>query len=560
MALALKRFYEYKLENLTDNEDALALLGRLLKDRAITLNGVERSEALLKSANAYNGAWQLTQGIYSGINAATLFVLAGQSDTGKNIAMKVLDVTKKKNPNSSRERRYYWNATTAEALLLIHKDDKARSVLKQAVSADPTNYVARATTLRQFERILKHQGSDPSWLDEFRLPLTCFYAGSIRNIEPDEKIEKQLVQVINAFLDKHQVGAAFGALAAGSDIIFAEAAIKRGITLNIVLPCSRVTFEEQSVAKFGSEWVARYQHCLSGATKVSEAFSTGTLLDEVSINLAAQLAMGQSIKHARSLASKATQVIIQPHTDSLSSEFSDLWNETHPELESITLAARHPVTHRRKVPRTPPVNSNRKLVSMLFADLTGFGRLNDKEVVSVLRHILTPLSSTLNKAGSQLTHLDSWGDGLFAVFNDVVLAARTALALQEEMLKVDLAKVGLPETISLRIGIHCGPAMYATDPVTKRPGVFGAEVSYAAGIEPMAVPGAILASEVFASILLLHSTDTFACTYAGRCQLKGMTTPSRLYSVTESCPKDVPVPALSNFADTGPKDASSPIG
>ena len=58
-------------------EDAVALKGRLLKDLAVRASGPEQVELFRQSSQAYRQAYQLSDGYFSGINAATTSLLAG---------------------------------------------------------------------------------------------------------------------------------------------------------------------------------------------------------------------------------------------------------------------------------------------------------------------------------------------------------------------------------------------------------------------------------------------------------------------------------------------------
>ena len=527
----MKRFGELQLDQLTDNENAMALLGRLLKDRASTLPKLQKSIALKESADAYHKAWQLTGGHYSGINAATLYTLAGKAGIGQETAKRVLKTAASIKGSETPENSYYREASCAEAYLLLGKINQARNTLATAQKLDPENWIAHASTLRQFERILKHRNENASWLDALRPPQTCFFTGRIQGIAPNSALTSAITEKINLFLDNSPLTSAHGALAAGGDILFAEAALAQGVQLNILLPCQKDAFESYSVTPFGEAWIARYRACLSQASTVTEATNDDTLMGETAISLAALISMGQAIEGADALATRAVQVLIQPSDRGLSEQLTQAWISSGRGFESITLEASDISLDEAKVPAPKPTQSHRKLAAMLFADLTGFGQLHDEGVRNVLTHILRPLSEVLESTGSAMTHVDSWGDGIFAVFEDVASATKAALALQNKMQNINFITNDLPETLSLRIGCHYGPVTYADDPITGRPGVFGSQVSHAAKIEPVAVPGAILASEAFASALALSPYNEASSHYIGRQSLKGIARPVRLFSI-----------------------------
>ena len=164
---ALERFNAFGLCALDSDEDALALLGRLHKDRADTLNGLPRRMALQESAGAYLRAYRLTGGIYSGINAATMSVIAGNRSAAEAIARNVFKKAHQPVAGESVEMRYYREATCTEALIITGRADDAVRALAETISVDPDNYIAHATTLRQFERLLRAMDEPLDWLDAF---------------------------------------------------------------------------------------------------------------------------------------------------------------------------------------------------------------------------------------------------------------------------------------------------------------------------------------------------------------------------------------------------------
>jgi class 3 adenylate cyclase len=83
----------------------------------------------------------------------------------------------------------------------------------------------------------------------------------------------------------------------------------------------------------------------------------------------------------------------------------------------------------------------------------------------------------------------------------------------------DWAARGLPSHMTLRTGLHAGPAYACVDPVTDRANFFGAHVSRAARIEPITPPGEVYASGEFAAIARTEHVTDFRCEYVGRTPL-----------------------------------------
>lgn len=115
-------------------------------------------------------------------------------------------------------------------------------------------------------------------------------------------------------------------------------------------------------------------------------------------------------------------------------------------------------------------------------------------------------------------HVETWGDGLFLVFDEPIDAALAALALLEAHRAQDLRALGLPRSLGLRIGGHYGPVHLRTNPLTKTPAVMGAHVVVAARIEPDVAPGSVYVSEALAGALATFHGDKVRCGYVGRTQ------------------------------------------
>lgn len=126
------------------------------------------------------------------------------------------------------------------------------------------------------------------------------------------------------------------------------------------------------------------------------------------------------------------------------------------------------------------------------------------------------LAKVTTQHQSQLHSINTWGDGIFAVFNNVDSAAECALAMQETMAQLNRREAGLPEEISLRIGLHLGPVYLTLDPITQRETAIGAHVSRAARIEPITPEGCVYVTETFAAVLAIGSKNEFACDYVGQ--------------------------------------------
>ncbi len=275
---------------------ALTVKGRLLKDHALRASGEERRRFYLQSAEAYRRSAALQPGTYPLINAATLSLLSGDRAQAEEIAREVLERIARE--PEEPETPYWRAATEAEALLLLGRRDEARSALTAAVAAAPRAWEDHASTLRQFVVIHDALGADPAWLEMLRPPRSLHYASAkAAGADPDEAI---------AALDP-DIGFGFGALAAGSELLAAEALIERGAELHVILPSDPKSFAALFVDPFGESWRRRFEAALSAAESVRSVRPLHRAPDAAAIALADRIAYGAALLNAERLMGRAVQ-------------------------------------------------------------------------------------------------------------------------------------------------------------------------------------------------------------------------------------------------------------
>jgi tetratricopeptide (TPR) repeat protein len=278
-----------------DDPAALTVKGRLLKDRALRASGAARRDFYLQSAEAYRRAAALQPGTYPLINAATLSLLSGDRGQGEEIAREVLERIAQE-PDEP-ETPYWRAATEAEALLILGRMDEARVALEAAIAAAPRAWEDHASTLRQFIAIHEALDADPAWLDLLRPPRTVHYAGT--DMAGDG---------IEDALERNHVGFGFGALAAGAEIVAAEALLARGAELHVVLPADAASFAALSVDPHGPDWRARFDAALDAAESVQLIRPLGAAPDARVLALADQIAFGAALLNAERLMGEAFQL------------------------------------------------------------------------------------------------------------------------------------------------------------------------------------------------------------------------------------------------------------
>jgi class 3 adenylate cyclase len=174
------------------------------------------------------------------------------------------------------------------------------------------------------------------------------------------------------------------------------------------------------------------------------------------------------------------------------------------------------------------------LKAMVFADFAGYSRVSDANVARFQQAFWSIAAREVAAADAAPDFANTWGDGLYLVFDVPRDAAAFALRLREAMHATDWRAFGLPEGSQIRIGLNAGPVFRGFDPVIGRDNYYGASVTRAARIEPVTPPGTVFASEAFAATLAATGVRGFLLEYVGRVGLAKSYGEARVYRLDRS--------------------------
>lgn len=527
---AARRFDEYQLAR-SDDEDVSSLRARIAKDEALAAEGSERRSLTTRAAERYQAIYARTAGYYPGVNAATLWLLAEQPERSRQLARDVLERL-----DELGEESYYAAATAAEAHLLLGEVEEAGRALGRAAELHGGDLGALSTTRRQLRLSRPVLAFDPALLAPLTGPSVVHFCGHRTSGNPGAVFpaaaEPEVAHRIALVIGEDPPGFAYGSLASGADILWAEALLEAGSELHVVLPFALGEFIRVSVQPAGETWVERFHRCLDRATAVYYATEDAFMGDDVLFSYGSELAMGLALLRARYLGTEARQLAV--------------WDGAPAEQSAGTAVD---VARWRRAGRSvivvPPVPGNevtasgdpgaaagpapstrldaprkgvgpRVVLAMLFADVKGFARLADEQVPVFVEHVLGSFASVLRRRQADVRHLNTWGDGMYVVLSNVAVAAACALELQEATQAIDLEAARLPGDLALRLGGHVGPVFPTHDPVQDALDYLGSHVSRTARIEPVTPPGTVYVTEPFAAAIALEQADEFACDYVGR--------------------------------------------
>ena len=437
-------------------EDIMGLGARLLKDLFLASSGKAAKNYAVQSSEKYEAAYQITGGFYSGINAATMGLMGGMP--GEIIKSRAQDLLRQLPPLTEldKETLYFIEATRAEALLILGETYKARQTLRRAIRHDPRNYIAHASTLRQFKMILEKRGEDIAWLSAFEPPKPVHFSGHLFDIGTETKrgvlstaARDQLKIDISDSIQINDIGFGYGSLAAGSDILIAEVLIDEGCDLHVTLPVEPDVFLEHSVAPFGADWASRFQSCWDEAVTRDVVGQSSIWPKYETDRFSNNVTMGKAILHSQHLSVGALQLLI--------------WDQKTQNMGTGRSASDWSQTGRKQI--VLPYPAPRKK------------RVNPKNAVSVAIQV----SLFDQEANTELYS------------PDIYEMVQKAFDIQ--------SKSGYISRIGLHIDIL--PTGSSTSETARQ-------------LAENSVPGGILISESAVSVLLLQHADKFTMDYMGR--------------------------------------------
>jgi TolB-like protein/class 3 adenylate cyclase/Tfp pilus assembly protein PilF len=185
------------------------------------------------------------------------------------------------------------------------------------------------------------------------------------------------------------------------------------------------------------------------------------------------------------------------------------------------------------------MSSNRRLAAILFADITGYTAMMQRDEADGMRRLKRfrqVLEESVSKHGGRV--LQHIGDGSLVLYDSAVEAVASAKEIQI-MLQV-------APKVPLRIGIHVG------DIVLDDGQIYGDGVNLASRVESLGVPGSILITERVIPDLKSH--PEFSAVSLGKYHLKNVSEPMEVFAVSD---KGITLPSVSDLSEKPIKSATT---
>lgn len=474
------------------DEDWLALRGRLEKDLALASSGDESVAHFLRAAEAYSDSFHRWQGPYSGINAATTLLMAGQAAPARALAEQVRVRLADLQPSRELDQ-FFHEVSGAEAALHLGDQMRCREHLAQANLRCVNDVVRRGRTLQQMRRLCQQLQLDTAVLEPLRMPPLIL----LRRRADSDELASDAVLDLRIEADIPSGALVFMPLLDRVDLELAERLLAGGAHLYPTLTQPGDDTLAMWNARWGEASAQRLAQVLERAQRV--AIVPG-FLDAEAPWRAHQVgctALGASLLTALRLGC----------------EWRSAWTERRQ-----TRVFCRPGDVGEYV-EGPQPTAGRRMVGVLFADFAGFGRIADTDMPRFWRDVMGTMSTRLGHYGKQVLHSATWGDALHVVTRDATTTAEIAADILESLELQRRNHSGIASQLELRVAAHYAPAFEDVDALRGTPVFYGSQISFAARIEPVTPPGTIFGSDAFVARLMLESPERFSAEYAGELEL-----------------------------------------
>ncbi len=542
--------------------ETLGILARTHKDLAETApDPGERERQWTLAHEVYLEGFRLTRSSYPGVNAATTALLLGRRELALDLARQTREACLAEYEELQRSGGdlYYARATLGEAALILGDERDAERWYREATEAGLGRLGDLSSTRRNARLIAAATGRPAGFLEALlRIPKVVVFAGHMidRSERPSPRFparaEPAVKEAIAERLRRLDAGFGYASAACGGDILFLEAMAARPAQTNVVLPYARDQFAQDSVAVApGGDWDARFARVLEASSEVVVATAQRFASSAVFYEYANRLLLGLASLHARVLDTELVPLVLWDGATGDgaggTAAIVEDWRRLGYPVEVIDLrelvgGARSTGTAAAsQEPQKDVGELEVRIMAVIFADVVHFSSMGDLEIKPFVDHFLGAVADLIAGSGHAPVVGNTWGDGLYFVFNSVRDAGLFGLDLCDLMAKTDWAAKGLRPDLNLRVALHAGPLLSCTDPILRQRTFTGKHVVPAARLEPVTPPGMAYASREFAALAAAERVTDFSCQPVGRLGLAKHAGTIPVYVLSRSSTASVPV-------------------
>lgn len=512
--LAYRQMQERPVPAAEKSEAWWSLEGRIYRDLA-AYGGAGSHRLFLHAANAYLTAYKLSSGYFSAINAASMYLMAGERSQARKLANRVLSITSEAVPKDEADL-YYLMATEAEAALILGETERVRDCLQAANELLVDNLNARFRTVKQLQLLCSKLEMDPALIWTLTLPYVLYVqrAGTLLTALDDDILAALAQDTEPPLINPGDF--VFCTLSDPVDLVAVERFVAQKARLHVIVPAETRLLAERWRRQFGPEWALRLENMLAAAQDTCVARGFLESEQDWNADYLGSFCHGMWQLTVDRFGAQNRKLILE-------------WSETGVTCHEGDLGyhGNTQESQSRIVSKAPP---GRRETGLIFADFVGFSRLSDPELPRFWNEIMRAIGRLLDKHRHNVLSRRTWGDAVHVVTTDAATAAAIATDIQYF---VDLrrTKRDALARLELRLSAHYAPVFQDYSPIDEIATYFGTALSYAARIEPVAPPGMIFVTEAFAARLAVERPQEYALEYAGELELAKHFGRFRLYSL-----------------------------
>jgi class 3 adenylate cyclase len=359
------------------------------------------------------------------------------------------------------------------------------------------------------------------------------------------------------FIAAEKIDVGYSSAANGGDLIFIDELLKQGCGAHVVIPFAEEQFRNTTLATNSegvddssddeNQWVAHFDRLVRGEREGAVLWhASQSTVDAAGMDPyyahTNRVILGMGRLKAKELDGELVALaVMEPSEDrSIGGTYAAVseWRKQH--IPNVTWSPMSGEWHdgSKDLPLTPEedealhrqsltdslegYDSSRAFVvnrTLLFADVMGFSGFSDSQVAAFCEGVLGGVNELVETSDSPPVELNTWGDGLFMVFENAVAGANFALRLCE-LMKIGnrdgrWGRYGLPEELFMRVSLHSSPVRQLKNPLTLKASHWGHNVSIAARIEPITPPNQVYGTASTAALIAAEGAAHLAADFVG---------------------------------------------
>lgn len=502
-------------ERFPDDPETAGILGGIYKS---IFRKQQSTRYALLSRDTYAKNFEQTGNYYTGINAASMSVIAGKTQQGRELANRIISQLEK-----TASSEWEW-ASLAEAYLLTKNRDQAVAAYSKARQLIGTDW-GKVLSIHNQLWLLNHYLPVPKEvLRIFAPPVVVAFAGHMIDAPGrttprfPAALEQRIKDSIRSAIRTLQASIGYCSLACGGDILFAEVMAEEGGEVHVVIPFKQEDFVDTSIRFAGDHWIERFMLLQQKYPTTFITHDTYGGNDDL-FSLLGRVIFGSAILRSQTYHQEPFLITVLSEIDMKRREGGtrdtvQLWPfpQRHTNINpDIMLAPGQPATPGLpSQPYTRTLIPNRPVLYTACIDLSSLLPMEVERITKLIKSL----------AGEEQLS--------FKVYEEqgeaILLGLETEIGLMDIVRAVWNSTAPFKTEKPLRVGLHAAP-IYVNATAEDH------NLKALSSISQFTPTGSICSSFGFAAVLALYPKK-FQLDYVGVIKLNGDQTNSDLYQVT----------------------------